>query len=381
MKYKKIAVLGAGAGGCAIATELTCRGYEVNLHSRYASDLEPINRRGGIEFVVKVPAKERKEFAKPNMVSTNLKEVVTDVDLIIIAAPAVSHEYYAEELAPFLGENQVVFLNPGHVGSSLLFASTLRRRGFGKSVVLCETSRLPYTCRQPQGPGTVEIYLYLKNLVFAAFPAKFTASLAKELSELFSEIRPAKHVLEVGFNCMNAIFHPFSMIANAGWIENTKGDFHYFTSVSPAVARVIHAIEEERLSIVRSLGLMPTTFSEIFYQAGISPKKVLSSGSIYEACHESVLAKSGPMAPSSLNHRFLEEDVPFGLIPMMEIGRFLEVETPIMEITTRLASIMNQTDYHKIGLTLEKMGLAGIRRKDLDKILLEGFDRVLAKRG
>src|SRR5262245_66122731 len=98
MAIKKVAILGAGNGGCAAAADLTLRGYEVRLFSRSENTLMPIAKRGGIEVV----EKEVEQFAVPCMISPHLAPVVNGADLIIIAAPAVAHEYLAQNLAPHL---------------------------------------------------------------------------------------------------------------------------------------------------------------------------------------------------------------------------------------------------------------------------------------
>jgi opine dehydrogenase len=78
-------------------------------------------------------------------------------------------------------------------------------------------------------------------------------------------------------------------------------------------------------------------------------------------------------APAVLDHRYLKEDVGFGLLPMAEIGRLMDVKTPVIDALVTLASVINQADYRSEGLTLDKMGLTGITAKGLPKILQEGF--------
>jgi len=58
---------------------------------------------------------------------------------------------------------------------------------------------------------------------------------------------------------------------------------------------------------------------------------------------------------------------------MADIARLLGVKTPVMNSLITLASVASRTDYRREGLTLEKMGLAGVRREDLPKILGAGF--------
>src|SRR5207253_2941288 len=70
MSIRKIAVLGAGNGGCAAAADLTLRGYEVRLFSRSESTLAPIDKRGGIELV----ENGQEKFAVPFFVSSHLPQ-------------------------------------------------------------------------------------------------------------------------------------------------------------------------------------------------------------------------------------------------------------------------------------------------------------------
>jgi opine dehydrogenase len=78
-------------------------------------------------------------------------------------------------------------------------------------------------------------------------------------------------------------------------------------------------------------------------------------------------------APAMLDHRYLKEDVGFGLLPMAEIGTLLGVRTPVIDALITLASVISQADYRSEGLTLEKMGLARITGEALPNLLQYGF--------
>ncbi|MGH7836153.1 MAG: NAD(P)-binding domain-containing protein, partial [Candidatus Binatia bacterium] len=95
MSIHRIAILGAGNGGCAAAADLTLRGHEVRLYSRSEATLRPIREQGGIEIVE--AGKARK--ATPPLVTSDINDAVAGADLIIIAAPAVAHEDFAAGLA------------------------------------------------------------------------------------------------------------------------------------------------------------------------------------------------------------------------------------------------------------------------------------------
>lgn len=368
MAIRKIAVLGAGNGGCAAAADLTLRGYEVRLFSRSNATLLPIIKQGGITL----SEDGEEKFAAPYFHSPHIVPVIDGVDLIIVAAPAVAHEYLAQSMAAHLRDGQRILLNPGHTGGSLHFANVLRRGDNKAAVRLCETVTLTYICRMVK-PAHVEIYRRTTNLRCAVFPARDTHDLISEIQCIYPNVRVAQNVLETGLSNINAIMHPAGMLGNAGWIEKTAGNFLYYREgVTPAIAAWVEEVDKERLQVVNSLGLKTIPFIDIFYQAGLTSDEARASGSVYRAIHESE-ANFKIKSPPSLDHRYLHEDVGYGLVPMAEIARLFGIRTPVMNSLIKLASVANGIDYSREGLTLEKMGLADVAAENLSAILQNGF--------
>ena len=366
MAIQRIAVLGAGNGGSAAAADLTLRGYEVRLYSRSERTLRPILERGGIELI----EGNKNNFARPALVTSSMDEAVADAELVMFAAPAVAHAELVAAAARRLRAGQIVFLNPGHTGGSLHVAALLR--ALDRKIKICETVTLTYICRSI-APGTVEIYRRTTNLRCAAFPGKFTADLVREMAGLYPSIVPAENVLETGLSNINAIMHPAGMIGNAARIQAGDGDFYFYRDgITPAIASVIDSVDGERLKIVERLGLSPRTFVELFYQAGLTTERARASGSVYEAIHESAPNRT-IKSPTTLDHRYLHEDVAYGLVPISEIGRLAGVETRAIDGLITLASELNRIDYRRDGLTLEKMGIEGIPPERLPALLHEGF--------
>jgi opine dehydrogenase len=219
----------------------------------------------------------------------------------------------------------------------------------------------------------VEIYRRTTNLRCAALPARETKSLIGEIQQVFPNVVPAANVLETGFANINAIMHPAGMLGNTGWIEKTGGDFLWYREgITPTIAAWIEEVDEERLEIVDRLGLKPLRFLDIFYQAGLTSDDARASGSVYRAINESE-PNWTIKSPPSLDHRYIREDVGYGLVPMAEIGKLLGVKTPVMDALITLASTALGVDFRKDGLTLEKMGLAGMTLDELANILQNGF--------
>ena len=63
-----------------------------------------------------------------------------------------------------------------------------------------------------------------------------------------------------------------------------------------------------------------------------------------------------------------KEDVGYGLVPMSELGRMVEVPTPTIDAIIRLVSDATGIPYYSNGLTLEKMGI-----NNLDKDALQSY--------
>ena len=65
--------------------------------------------------------------------------------------------------------------------------------------------------------------------------------------------------------------------------------------------------------------------------------------------------------------------MPYGHLIYSELGRVAGVPTPIIDHVIHLASVIMERDFRSEGLTLAKMGLAGIDRDSFLRLLEHGF--------
>jgi opine dehydrogenase len=223
-----------------------------------------------------------------------------------------------------------------------------------------------------EGPAVVGIYSFNKRLRFAALPAKRTAELLALVKPLYPEIDPASSVLETALSNMNAVFHPPGMIMNAGWIQHTGGDFLFYKEgITDAVGRVTAAIDAERVAIARGLNIPVDTFLDIFCAAGLTTAAARDSGDISRACKESEPNKT-IRSPPSLDHRYVHEDVGFGLVPFAALGQVASVATPTIDAMIQLASLATGVDYRRNGLTLDRLGLKDKTAAGIVRFVLDG---------
>jgi opine dehydrogenase len=368
MTVQRIAVLGAGNGGCAAAADLGARGFEVRLYNRSRERLEPLLERGGLERHGAIG----EGFVELALITDDLGRAVDGADLVMLTVPISAHPFYARQLGPLLPPDGVLFLNPGHMGGGLFMAHEIHRLTGRADVRTCEVSTLAYACRM-RGPAAVNVMGVMRTLPFAAFPGRWRDELLALLQPLYPSLVPASHVLETGFLDINAVEHPPQIICNAGWVEHTRGDYlFYYEGTTPSVGRVIDTLDRERMAVAAAAGVPTRPFVQVFAEMGYTTEDAAREGTAYAALQESA-PNRWIKGPKSLDHRYLHEDVGWGLVPWAELGRSLGVPTPVMDALITLGSALNGRDYRREGLTLERLGLAGKRSGELAGYLLDGI--------
>src|SRR6201999_3654024 len=126
------------------------------------------------------------------------------------------------------------------------------------------------------------------SLKFSAFPATRTGQLAEALKALLPAISPVPTLLDTVFPYTNAIHHPPALLCNIGRVEATGGDYcHYYEGITPAVGRIIDALDRERLAIAAAFGCKIDKLSEYFFQIGYTNEDGRAGGGAYSVFHNS----------------------------------------------------------------------------------------------
>src|SRR5262245_22272781 len=97
-------------------------------------------------------------------------------------------------------------------------------------------------------------------------------------------------------------------------------------------------------------------------------------GTAYDVFHNSE-PNRWIKAPASIDHRFFNEDVPYGLLAIAELGRLAGVPTPGAGAVIDNASIVAGRPYRDEGLTRERMGIAGMTVGEVGALLATGHAR------
>jgi opine dehydrogenase len=358
-------VIGAGHGGKAMAAHLALMGLKVTLFNRTLDHIAYIKARGGIELESADDGPHG--FAKLILATSDLEEAVRNAQMIMVVVPSSAHADVAKKMTPYLKDGQIVVLHPGRTCGAIEFSKIIQDEGCTADVTVAEAETFIYASRS-DGPAQAHIFRIKEAVPLAALPATRTHLVLDAIKPAYPQFIDGGNVLNTGMNNMGAIFHPALTLLNAGWIESTNGDYQfYIDGVTPSVARVLEVLDRERVTVASSLGLRPRTGLEWLQMAYDT-----IGNDLYEAIHNQP-GYYGIKAPSTLNHRYIFEDVPMSLVPIASLGERFGVSVRGMESIIRLACIIHRTDYKHRGRTVDKLGIARFTVSELTRYVNEGI--------
>jgi opine dehydrogenase len=365
MKEKtRFTVVGAGHGGKAMAAHLGLMGFPVVLFNRTPDHIAAIRELGGIDLE-SYPGGPR-GFGKLVFSTSNMAEAIEDAEVIMVVVPSSAHVDIAKACAPYLKDGQTVILHPGRTCGAIEFVKVLKDEGCLSDVTVAEAETFIYASRS-DGPAQARIFRIKEAVPLAALPATRTKQVLDIIHPAYSQFIDGVNVLQTGLNNMGAIFHPALTLLNAGWIEATHGDYQfYIDGVTPSVARVLEALDRERVTVASSLGIRARTAVEWLK---------LAYDAEGESLHEAIQNQEGYYgikAPANLSHRYIFEDVPMSLVPIASLGQTYGVSVRAMDSIIRLACIVHRTDYWRRGRTLDKLGITQLSVGELTRYVNEG---------
>jgi opine dehydrogenase len=348
----QITVLGAGAGGTAVAFDCAAHGHEVRVFDfdQFPDNVATIAELGGIDAEGDISG-----FAPVAYSGHDIDKALRDAQLIYVVGPAYSTEPFGEAVSGKLSAGQTVVVSPGSCGGALAFKRAAGLDLYDDSIRVAETSTLHYAVRLTE-PGRIRVFLKLKagNLL-AALPSKHTSDILDLIADVYPGMEPAESVLQTSLQNANPIIHPAVTLSNAARIEMTGGDFLFYEEgVSDSVGRLIEALDNERIAIGKELGITILPDPEIGMRQGYMLEANYGSGYRKAPGFRSIGAQP------QLDHRYLNEDVGYGLVFISMLGQQIDVKTPGIDAVISVASILMARDYRSETLrTPASLGIAG----------------------
>lgn len=340
-----IGVVGAGGEGRAVAAYLAARGLPVHLCTRDLGAVEEIARR--------------REIAAAGVLDGRfpLREVTSDPArlagraVVLIATVTTAYPEVAARLAPHLVAGQVVVLFSGKLCGSVEFAHALAAAG-APEVDVVETDAL--FAARPAGTGGVTV-LGTKgwNLISGGSAAAVERH-AGLLREWFPMLEVARNPVERGLHDFGAVAHVPIALANLGTIDRAEELLFYVEGVSPRTIALLERTEAEFAAVARAYGARLLPMTEVLDRYyGCTATTLLDALRTVEPYRTIA-------APTSLDHRFLSEDIRSTLVPLQALARCAGVATPVVDAAITIMSVLGGEDFRRTGRTLDRLGWAGL---------------------
>jgi opine dehydrogenase len=349
----KISVIGAGNGGQAIAGYLAMCNYDVALYDIVEEKIHELQRLGGIRLTGRIQG-----FGKINLITTNISEAVDGADIIMVTTIANAHKAVAQSIAPLLVDGQVIVLNPGRTCGALVFKQALLESGCKARFYLAEAQTLVYACRIIEN-GTVNIIGVKDEVLLSALPSADTDYILSKVSPLYPSFMKTTNVLRTSLENIGAMFHPCVLLFNAATIERNEV-FWFYRDMTDQVASFIERFDAERLAVGKAYGIDLLGVNDWIKFA----YKDTEGDTLCERMRNNP-AYYDIKSPSTIFTRQLTEDIPTGVLPIMELGQAAGVDTPLLKSMINICEALLGQDLHTHGRNLQNLGLAGKSKQEI----------------
>lgn len=253
----------ASQSGRAFLADYIFKGYDVigyNRPSKHGLNvIEAIDELGGLYLErPNNTNKEESQFLNLNnsCVTSDLKFMVDKADIIIIALPSIYHEESVKAMYNSgLNERRVpIVLSP-----SRSIASPYMWNILGKNYPIVNFSTCPYSCKAPKLDAA---YIKRRKRTWiASIEGDFTREQLKWIKQLFPQAALSKLPSLTSLNNIGAIFHCATYLLNLEEIERRKKEGTIFSfymdgiANRPEVGKILQEIDQVRLQIAHKLGI------------------------------------------------------------------------------------------------------------------------------
>lgn len=342
----RIAIAGAGVMALTAAAQLAARGHEAVIWS-------PRGRRFADVTGGTLPFSSRGALvgAWTTRVAETPDALLRDVDGILIAVDAAGFMPVMDALAPFIEPRHVVMVGAALSLGGLYLERLLAARGGGATILSWSTTlgtagRLDDT--------TVDIRTIRPKIRASVSPATRREDAPAFCAAAFGEGRfdyePSAIAIALLANS-NPVFHVPAMLLNVSRIEQGE-TWAPYGQTTAAVGRLMEALDAERCAVGAALGFQIHSVNAHFHRSFKTP---LASMAVMNAALHA--EGRGPAGPRSTIHRYIAQDIPYGLVVTEELGRRAGIATPVHTATITLAAASLGTDYRAANQLLPELDL------------------------
>jgi opine dehydrogenase len=307
----RVLILGAGNCGLLAAAYFYRRGCDILCYTRDPEKAATLNR--GPLFVEGVIRGEC-----PLRAVTDLDEAMGFAELILVCTPAAAHRDIFKKIRGRFREGQMLLILNGNFGAyeaRVILGEEIRE----KRLRVGETASQPFlgtfTGSSLQARGVKEA------LSLAGLSPEHSSALGKAIAPYWGRINFLGTVLDSSLSGANPLIHAALAAFNITRIENGE-EFFILAQAPDRAIRYIERLDLERRKVGQALGLTPVPLLQEMLSFWTGQYDSLAG-----------LFRNHPLysknlGPRTLDHRFINEDVPFGIMPIRALGGLAGIATP-----------------------------------------------------
>jgi len=355
----RVSILGAGAVAYGAAAFLARAGHDPLLWSPSGKRTaalaagEPLVARNAIEgtFAVRV--------------ASSCAEAVADADAVLLALPANGHKLVLDTAAPHVRAGQPVIISSHASFGALYLSRLLAARAVRAPIVAWGTT---LTTGRQESPTEVNVATVRQRVDMATVPEGAVDTGYALCNDLFGDHFVKRDgLLAIALSNLNPQNHLAIALLNLTRMERGE-TWGQGENVTPAVGRLIEALDRERLAIAEVFGLRVKTVQEHF---SLSFHVTLASVS---AMNQEMHARGrGGFGPKTAESRYVLEDVPFGLVPTVALGRLAGRPATLHEAGLAIFSAAYGRDFIQDNDLLPALGLDGLSAAELQRLARAGY--------
>jgi len=347
--------------GHAIGADLTLAGHAVTMFDlpEYAHTIEPLREMGGIHVTgdPKALVSGKTGFARLHKVTADPEEALREVEILFIDVPADEFESRLGPIIPYIPDNTVLHFNYYGYWPSLRIGPLLKEAG-KRNVKITECPSCLYYARGKE--GRLDFQVLKERISLSVFPASKSLEAFKVIRAVYPNFELARNVLETNFENLNLLWHPAIALLNVAHFdrEENRGEktaYFYQSGITEHTGILSDAQDREREALCKGYGVPYHSLRDLTLQYVKGTGKTMA-----EAQRNSNFIKDSPAFSVDQWTRWIHWDMPLGVVPMVLLGDLAGVPMSLHRGLVDIFGALLQTDFWKTGLTLDRLGLAGL---------------------
>ncbi|MDH2328497.1 NAD/NADP octopine/nopaline dehydrogenase family protein [Cereibacter sp. SYSU M97828] len=328
-----VGIIGAGNIARAYFAYLTQAGHHARMWSPRGGAVARLGVTQDMVVTGAIEGRLRPKFA-PDIAT------LAQAEVIVLALPATGHRFVIDALLPHLRAGQSVIFSAHLSFAALTLGQKLAARGLTLPVICWNTTAM--TCKSA-APTHIRIGGLRKAVDVCTLPSGDVAGALALCEALFGlRFRDGGDLLDNALSNFNPQTHLAMALCNLTRIE-TGETWHQNSLMTPSVARLLTALDAERMAIARGFG------REVRSQlAGVE-----DMATMFRARVE---AGTDPLGPTDSETRYITEDVPFGLVPLARLAAISGVSAPLTQSGIDILSACHGRDYAALNDLMPDLG-------------------------